>query len=193
MPSNKRNAFIIRSVECRYFRTSLMMLVFWQPQTIFMVELLVFLIILCKYFDVLNAVWGSSWFGNVINGFITIVGFPNIFFLHLFSERRRQALRNYRVTTKRVQTEYSRNGVGQNQNYHQKVMDQNQNCHTDNEFLFKVLIIGDVAVGKSSILKRFAENVFHANYASTIGVDFKMKKLNLRGKAVKLQIWDTGK
>ena len=71
-------------------------------------------------------------------------------------------------------------------------MDQNRNCHTNNEFLFKVLIIGDVAVGKSSILKRFAENVFHAHYGATIGVDFKTKKLNLRGKDVKLQIWDTG-
>jgi small GTP-binding protein len=71
-------------------------------------------------------------------------------------------------------------------------MDKNQNCHTDEEFLFKVLIIGDSAVGKSSILKRFAENVFHSQQASTIGVDFKTKQLNLRGKTVKLQIWDTG-
>ena len=70
-------------------------------------------------------------------------------------------------------------------------MDRNQNCHTNNEFLFKVLIIGDAAVGKSSVLKRFAENVFHAQYGSTIGVDFKTKKLNLQGRDVKLHIWDT--
>ncbi|XP_028390853.1 ras-like GTP-binding protein YPT1 [Dendronephthya gigantea] len=70
-------------------------------------------------------------------------------------------------------------------------MDHNQNNHKENEYLFKVLIIGDVAVGKSCILKRFAENVFDSKYGSTIGVDFKAKKLNLRGKSVKLQIWDT--
>ena len=73
-------------------------------------------------------------------------------------------------------------------------MDQNQNQnHSDTEVLFKVLIIGDVGVGKSSILKRFAENVFDCKHGSTIGVDFKTKKLHLRGKSVKLQIWDTGK
>ena len=71
-------------------------------------------------------------------------------------------------------------------------MDHNQNGKKDNEILFKILIIGDVAVGKSSIVKRFAENVFDPKHGSTIGVDFKTTKLNLRGKSVKLQIWDTG-
>lgn len=71
-------------------------------------------------------------------------------------------------------------------------MDHNRNNRQDSEYLFKLLIIGDVAVGKSCILKRFAENVFDSKHQSTIGVDFKTKKLNLRGKSVKLQIWDTG-
>lgn len=72
-------------------------------------------------------------------------------------------------------------------------MDQNQNVSsTNDEVIFKVLIIGDVDVGKSSILKRFTENVFNLKNGSTIGVDFKTKTLNLRDKCIKLQIWDTG-
>ena len=71
-------------------------------------------------------------------------------------------------------------------------MDHNRNGQKDNEVLFKILIIGDVAVGKSSIMKRFAENVFDPRHGSTIGVDFKTKKISLRDKSIKLQIWDTG-
>ena len=71
-------------------------------------------------------------------------------------------------------------------------MGANQNCCQNSEFLFKVLIIGDVGVGKSCILQRFTENVFDCNSGPTIGVDFKTRKLNLQGKSVKLQIWDTG-
>lgn len=58
--------------------------------------------------------------------------------------------------------------------------------------LFKVLIIGDSGVGKSSLLQRFVEDVFRKAYAATIGVDLKIKEMNLRNKFVKLQIWDTG-
>jgi Ras-related protein Rab-1A len=61
----------------------------------------------------------------------------------------------------------------------------------DYDYLFKVLIIGNSGVGKSCLLLRFAENMFSDNYISTIGVDFKIRKLELEGKSIKLQIWDT--
>ena len=61
----------------------------------------------------------------------------------------------------------------------------------DYDYLFKVLIIGNSGVGKSCLLLRFAENMFSDNYISTIGVDFKIRKMELDGKSVKLQIWDT--
>ena len=63
--------------------------------------------------------------------------------------------------------------------------------HRDYDHLFKLLIIGDSGVGKSSLLVRFADNTFSGNYITTIGVDFKIRTINVNGERVKLQIWDT--
>lgn len=59
------------------------------------------------------------------------------------------------------------------------------------DFLFKLLIIGDSGVGKSCLLLRFSDNSYTDIFISTIGVDFKIRTLNLDDKVVKLQIWDT--
>src|SRR6185437_12149723 len=59
------------------------------------------------------------------------------------------------------------------------------------DYLFKLLIIGDSGVGKSCLLLRFADHVYMKEYISTIGVDFKIRTIDLDGKIVKLQIWDT--
>ena len=72
------------------------------------------------------------------------------------------------------------------------------------DYLFKLLLIGNSSVGKSSLLFRFVENVWDDNFVPTIGVDFvrniyliylyilqKLKTLEVNGKKVKLQIWDT--
>ncbi|CAH0388857.1 unnamed protein product [Bemisia tabaci] len=59
------------------------------------------------------------------------------------------------------------------------------------DHLFKLLIIGDSGVGKSSLLVRFSDNRFSGNYITTIGVDFKIRTVDIDGEKVKLQIWDT--
>ena len=61
----------------------------------------------------------------------------------------------------------------------------------DYDYLFKTLIIGNSCVGKSNILLRFSENVFHESFLPTIGVDFKIKNVDVNDKLVKLHIWDT--
>eukprot|EP01071_Lankesteria_metandrocarpae_P001252 Lankesteria_metandrocarpae@DN1417_c0_g1_i1.p1 len=59
------------------------------------------------------------------------------------------------------------------------------------DYLFKLLLIGDSGVGKSCLLLRFAEDTYTNSYISTIGVDFKIRTIDLDSKTVKLQIWDT--
>ncbi|KAH3762978.1 GTP-binding protein ypt1 [Pelomyxa schiedti] len=59
------------------------------------------------------------------------------------------------------------------------------------DFMFKILLIGDSGVGKSCLLLRFADDYWTDTYISTIGVDFKIKTIDLDGKIVKMQIWDT--
>lgn len=48
-----------------------------------------------------------------------------------------------------------------------------------------------LGVGKSSLLLRFADNTFSGSYITTIGVDFKIRTVEIDGQRVKLQIWDT--
>ncbi|KAI4904499.1 hypothetical protein NFI96_025299 [Prochilodus magdalenae] len=59
------------------------------------------------------------------------------------------------------------------------------------DLLFKLLLIGDSGVGKTCVLFRFSDDAFNTTFISTIGIDFKIKTVELQGKKIKLQIWDT--
>ena len=69
------------------------------------------------------------------------------------------------------------------------------------DYLIKLIIIGDSGVGKTCFLLRFADDNFTTSHISTIGklpwpnynigIDFKIKTVNIDGKNIKLQIWDT--
>lgn len=59
------------------------------------------------------------------------------------------------------------------------------------DYLFKVVLIGDSAVGKSNLLSRYARNEFHMNSKATIGVEFQTQSMEFDGKEIKAQIWDT--
>ncbi|XP_029937801.1 ras-related protein Rab-15-like [Myripristis murdjan] len=61
----------------------------------------------------------------------------------------------------------------------------------DYDVLLRLMILGDSGVGKTCLLRRFTENEFHPSHISTIGVDFKMKTLEIDGIKVRVQIWDT--
>ena len=61
----------------------------------------------------------------------------------------------------------------------------------DHDYFMKVVLVGNSAVGKSSLMLRFADNQFQSNYVNTIGVDFRFKIVTVDGARVKIQIWDT--
>ncbi|XP_055811249.1 ras-related protein RABA5a-like [Solanum dulcamara] len=70
-------------------------------------------------------------------------------------------------------------------------MAHNSEDEKKEDYLFKIVLIGDSAVGKSNLLARFARDEFYPNSKSTIGVEFQTQKININGKEVKAQIWDT--
>ena len=55
----------------------------------------------------------------------------------------------------------------------------------------KIVIIGDSAVGKTNILLRYVNQKYKISHVATIGVDFKVKTINIEGVKIKMQIWDT--
>ena len=61
----------------------------------------------------------------------------------------------------------------------------------DYDYLFIVLLLGDSDVGKSSLILRYTDETFNSKLINSIGVDFKMKKKEIDGKIIKVQIWDT--
>ncbi|CAJ1408992.1 unnamed protein product [Effrenium voratum] len=69
---------------------------------------------------------------------------------------------------------------------------QARNGSTDDyDILFKVVLLGDAGVGKTSLMHQYVDSSFVEDYASTIGVGFKIRSLRIQDQGVKMQIWDT--
>ena len=60
------------------------------------------------------------------------------------------------------------------------------------DYTFKILLLGDASVGKTSFTKRYCYNIFNPSERLTIGVDFHVKTIELNDSKIKLQIWDVG-
>jgi len=61
----------------------------------------------------------------------------------------------------------------------------------DFEIALKIVIVGNGAVGKSSMIQKYCRGIFTSEYKKTIGVDFLEKRLNVQGEEVRLMLWDT--
>lgn len=62
---------------------------------------------------------------------------------------------------------------------------------TPHQYMFRLVLLGDSNVGKTSLLTRFCDNAFKENYCSTIGVDFRVVTLKYKDIVLKMHIWDT--
>jgi len=61
----------------------------------------------------------------------------------------------------------------------------------DYDVLLRMIVIGDSGVGKSCMLLRFVDNTFTSSFIATVGVDFRVRTIQLDGRTIKLQLWDT--
>lgn len=68
---------------------------------------------------------------------------------------------------------------------------QKQRAGSEEFKLSKVIVVGDLAVGKTCLINRFCKDVFDKNYKGTIGVDFEMERFQVLGVPFTLQLWDT--
>ena len=59
------------------------------------------------------------------------------------------------------------------------------------DYLFKFILVGDSAVGKSNILLRYSQLQFRDDYLMTVGVEFGAKNVVIKNKIYRIQIWDT--
>jgi len=60
----------------------------------------------------------------------------------------------------------------------------------EKDYIYKIIVIGNVGAGKTSIIRKYTENTFYTNYKPTIGVDFALKTLAKNNKNIQLQLWD---
>lgn len=79
--------------------------------------------------------------------------------------------------------------------YYEKIVHTSIKRVTDyivqSDYFFRVCVVGDSSVGKTSLLTRYCDNVFKANYTNTIGVDFRVVSMKYKDRLARVHIWDT--
>lgn len=91
--------------------------------------------------------------------------------------------------TNSVQLQSPSRTIRRGNNTQQEVL--NTKTMKDPERMYKVVLAGDAAVGKSSFIMRLCKGKFVNNLSSTLGVDFQTKIVNVDGHTIALQLWDT--
>jgi hypothetical protein len=82
--------------------------------------------------------------------------------------------------------------VKDNSNINIKETKNNINNENKQTFNFKIIVLGDIAVGKTSVIGRYITNTFSEEYKSSISCEYKEKKIDIDGENIaNLQIWDT--
>ncbi|KAL4585657.1 hypothetical protein LXL04_010280 [Taraxacum kok-saghyz] len=66
-----------------------------------------------------------------------------------------------------------------------------EESNPDYDYLYKLVLNGDLGVGKTNLFSRFTSDKFSLESKSTIGVEFATRLINVDGKIIKAQIWDT--
>ncbi|MFX0133790.1 MAG: GTP-binding protein [Candidatus Hodarchaeota archaeon] len=106
--------------------------------------------------------------------------------------RQEQAKKHYKIANKL----YDELGIPKKMR-HLAIPDREQQIEekeevTDGKYSLKVVVVGDPAVGKSSLIRRFAENKFDESYTPTLGADFNLKIVKLPRMHVAMTVWDIG-
>ncbi|CAH1982595.1 unnamed protein product [Acanthoscelides obtectus] len=97
----------------------------------------------------------------------------------------------YVCVTRRRRSVRSVNQKGDKHSYTLYLSNANQNSSKPKDHLYKILVIGDLGTGKTSIIKRYVHRFFTQHYRATIGVDFALKVLNWDDNTlIRLQLWD---
>ena len=90
------------------------------------------------------------------------------------------------------QEENKEEEVKENSSINQKETKNNLNNNKKQTFNFKIIVLGDIAVGKTSVIGRYITNTFSEEYKSSISCEYKEKKIDIDGENIaNLQIWDT--
>lgn len=76
-------------------------------------------------------------------------------------------------------------------NYISKRIKKYMSKLNDNEYRFKIMMLGETQIGKTSFIRRYVTDSFSTGYITTIGIDFQLKIVSIKGKTIKLQIFDT--